>query len=82
MPDLVQGDEVAHLAPNGWHADLEPALRAAVPVPHADHDGAATTGDAPDPVPGAEIVDVEIEGPRLHRERSVVGTSAGTRRPP
>ena len=82
VPDLVQGDEVAHLAADGRDADLEPALRAAVAVPHADHDGAAAAVNAPDPVAGTEVVDVQVEGPRVHRERSVVGAVAVTRIPP
>ena len=70
MPDLVQRDEVAHLAAHGRHADLEPALGAAVAVAHADHDGRPAAGDAPDPVPRAQVVDVEVEGSRMHRERA------------
>jgi hypothetical protein len=78
VPDLVQGDEVAHLAPDGRDADLEPPLGAPVTVPDADHDRATPPVDAPDPVPGAEVVHVEVEGSRLHRERSVVGRVAVT----
>ena len=66
MPDLVQCDEVAHLAANGRDADLEPPLTAAVAMPHGDHDRATTPVDPSDPVRGAEIVDVPIEGSWLH----------------
>ena len=66
MPDLVEGDEVADLAANGWNADLEPSLTSAVAMPHGDHDRASAPVDPSDPVSGAEIVDVPVEGPRLH----------------
>ena len=65
----MQGDEVAHLAPYRRHADLEPALRAAVAMPDADNNGAPATGDTSDPVPGAEVVDVEVERSRMHDDR-------------
>ncbi len=72
----MQGDEIAHLAAHGRDADLEPALAAPVAVPDADHDRPAATVDATDPVPGAEVVDVEVEGSRMHRPLSVVGRVA------
>ncbi len=66
MPDLVKGDEVAHLAANRWDADLEPSLATAVAMPHADHDRTPPPVDPRDPVGDAEVVDMAIEGPRLH----------------
>lgn len=68
----MQRDEVAHLPSHRRDANLEPALGAAVTVPHPDHDRAAAAGNPPDPVAGAQVVDVQVEGPRLHRaiERS------------
>ena len=66
VADLVERDEVTHLPAHGRHPDLEAALGAPVAVAHPDHDGAAAAGDAPDPVPGAQVVDVEIEGSRMH----------------
>lgn len=66
MPDLMEGDEVAHLAANRWDADLEPALSTAVAVADADHDRTSSAVDTRDPVGGAEIIDVTIECPRLH----------------
>jgi hypothetical protein len=39
-------------------------------MPDADHNGAPATGDTPDPVPGAEVVDVEVEGPGMHDDRA------------
>ncbi len=72
----MQGDEVAHLAAHGRDADLEPALAAPVAVPDADHDRPAATVDATDPVPGAEVVDVEVEGSRVHRPLSVMARVA------
>ena len=66
MSDLVERDEVADLAANGRHTNLESPLTAAVAVPHTDHDRAPTPFDTCDPVCVAEIVDVAIEGPRLH----------------
>ncbi len=77
VPDLVQGHEVTHLAAHGRDADLEPSLAAPVAVPDADHDRPAATVDATDPVPGAQVVDVKVECPGMHRERSVVGAVAG-----
>lgn len=83
MADLVKSDEVAHLAANERHTNLELALASAVPVPHADHDGAPATLDAADAVRGAEIVDMAVECPGLHRP-SVTGAlevaAAGGRR--
>ena len=72
VADLVQGDEVAHLPPDGRHADLEAALGAAVAMLDADDDGTAAPWETPDAVRGAEIVDVEVERPGLHGA-SVVG---------
>ena len=66
VADLVQCHEVAHLAADGRHADLEPALGAAVAVAHSDHDRATAPDDPPDPVARAEVVDVEVERSRLH----------------
>jgi hypothetical protein len=39
-------------------------------MPDADYDCAAATGDTPDPVPGAEVVDVEVERSRMHDDRA------------
>ena len=69
MADLVQGDEVAHLAPHRRHADLEPTLGATVAMPDPDHDRPPAAVDAPDPVPDAEVVDVAVEGSRVHDVR-------------
>ena len=69
MADLVECHEVAHLATDRRHADLEPALGAPVAVAHPDHDRATAAGDAPDPVAGAEVVDVEVERSRMHPDR-------------
>jgi uncharacterized membrane protein YfcA len=41
---------------------------------HPDHDGAAPADDAPDPVPRTQVVDMEIEGSRLHPAASVTST--------
>ena len=71
VADLVQRHEVAHLAPHRRHPDLEPALGTAVAVAHPDHDGAAPAGDPPDPVPSTQVVDMEVEGSRLHPATSV-----------
>ena len=67
VTDLVEGDEVTHLAANGRDADLESPLRAAVAVSNANDDGAASTPGTSDAVLRAQVVDVEIEGLRLHR---------------
>jgi hypothetical protein len=66
VADLVQCDEVAHLAPHRRDADLEPSLGAAVTVPDADDHGAAAARRAPDPITGAEVVDVEVKRPCVH----------------
>ncbi len=66
MPDLVQGDEVADLAADRRDADLEPSLATTVAVPHPDHNRTPPPVDPRDPVGGAEVVDVAVEGPRLH----------------
>ena len=66
MPDLVQGDEVRHLATHGRDADLEPALGAAVSVTNADHDRPPAPVDTADSVVCAEVVDVAVEGSRMH----------------
>ena len=76
VADLVQRDEVAHLATDGRHADLEPALATAVTMANADHDGAASAIDTPDSVDRAQVVDVEVEGLRLH-PASVVRFAGG-----
>ena len=73
----MQRDEVAHLAANGRHADLEPPLAACRRGADADHDGTARPGDTADAVARAEIVDVEVERPGLHRA-SVVRAVAVT----
>ena len=67
VADLVERDEVAHLAADGRDADLESALATAVTVANAYHDGAAAATDTPDAVDRAQVVDVEVEGLRLHR---------------
>lgn len=69
MPDLVQGDEVGDLPPHRRHPDLEPALGATVAMTDPDHDRAAAAVDAPDPVEGAEVVDMAVEGSRMHDVR-------------
>jgi hypothetical protein len=63
----MERDEVAHLAADGWDADLESTLATAVAVAHADHDGATSAHNPPDPVSCAEVVDVKVEGLRSHR---------------
>jgi len=73
VPDLMERDEVAHLATDGRDADLESALATAVAVANADHDGPASATDTPDAVDRAQVVDVEVECLRLHRA-SVVRT--------
>jgi hypothetical protein len=69
VADLVQCNEVAHLATNRRHADLEPALGAPIAVAYPDHDRPTAPEDAPDPVALAEVVDVEVERSRLHPDR-------------
>lgn len=63
----MEGDEVAHLAADGRDADLESALCAAVAVPNANDDGAASTPDTSDAMLRAQVIDVEVEGLGLHR---------------
>ena len=46
------------------YAPAKPA--STVPMADADHDGPAAAVDAPDPVPRAEVVDVEVERSRMH----------------
>jgi hypothetical protein len=67
MPDLVEGDEVAHLAADGRYTDLESAFRAAVAMPNANDDRPASTPDPSDVVLRAQVIDVEVEGLGLHR---------------
>lgn len=67
VPDLMQRDEVAHLTPDGRDPDLEASLAAPVPMPNGDHDGPSAPIDPADSVSGAEVVDVTVEGSRLHR---------------
>lgn len=73
VPDLVERDEVAHLAAHGRDPDLEPSLATAVTVSHGDHDGTSAPIDAVDRVRSAEIVDVTVEGLGLHQASVVVG---------
>lgn len=75
----MERDEVAHLTADGWDADLEPALAAPVAMPGADHDRAASPGDAADAVGRAQVVDVKVEGSRVHRPLSVMGRVAVSR---
>ena len=67
VADLMERDEVAHLAADRRDADLESALATPVAVSNADHDSAASTPDTPDAVNRAQVVDVEIERLGLHR---------------
>ena len=77
VADLVERDEVAHLATNRCHADLEPPLGPAVTVRYPDDHGTALTRDTGDAVSCAEIVDVQVERPGSHRA-SVVRAVAVT----
>jgi len=74
VPDLVQRDEVAHLAANGRDPDLETtSLATTVTMPDGDHDGPPPPVDPADPVRGAEVVDMAVQGPGLHRASVVAG---------
>jgi len=66
VADLVEGDEVAHLAADGRDADLEPTLAPAVAMANADHDRPTSAVDPPDTMGRAQVIDVEVECPRLH----------------
>lgn len=66
MPDLVQRHEVAHLPADGRDANLEASLARTVTVPDGDHNRPPTTVDARDLVRKTEVVDVTVEGGRLH----------------
>ena len=67
MTDLVERDEVAHLTPDGRDPDLEASLAAPVSMPDGDDDGTSASVDPADSVSGAEVIDVAVEGPGLHR---------------
>ncbi len=81
VPDLVQRDEVAHLATNRRDPDLEASLATAVAMPNGGHDGPSTPVDAVDRVCRAEVVDVVVEGLGLHRPSVVVGREVALTRP-
>jgi len=80
VTDLVQRDEIAHLAPDGRDTDLEPSLAAAVTVPYGDHDSPTAPADAVDPVATTEIVDVTVERAKLHRASVVSAWEVGVAR--
>jgi CRP/FNR family cyclic AMP-dependent transcriptional regulator len=67
VPDLMKRNEVAHLPPDRRDPDLEAPLAASVTVANGDHDGPSASVDPADFVSGAEVVDVAVEGPGLHR---------------
>jgi CRP/FNR family cyclic AMP-dependent transcriptional regulator len=82
VSDLVQRDEVAHLTSDGRDPDLEASRTAPVWMPDDDHDGPSTPVDAADSMRDAEVVDVAVEGPGLHRASLVTAREVARRARP